>query len=216
MTHSIRDSFLASATDDVTTIVVCFQLIVYNAEMAAKTVPGMYVLRTRPRSKITHRNRLVFLSLLVLIVVTFSFFQKTIASSVSLRSSSAMSSTTTSSSIFSLLVTISFDSIEYKQQFLKDFKPLADYVKTMETDTLAYEVLLSDSDPLKVLILERYRDKENAYLKIHKSSVPFLAFRPKLQAMQEKGHVTISGNSYIDSGVGFGDRLFPPGDTSIH
>lgn len=184
--------------------------------MAAKTVPGMYVLRTRPRSKITHRNRLVFLSLLVLIVVTFSFFQKTIASSVSLRSSSAMSSTTTSSSIFSLLVTISFDSIEYKQQFLKDFKPLADYVKTSETDTLAYEVLLSDNDPLKVMILERYRDKENAYLKIHKSSVPFLAFRPKLQAMQEKGHVTISGNSYIDSGVGFGDRLFPPGDTSIH
>ena len=185
--------------------------------MAAKTVPGMYVLRTRPRSKLTHRNRLVFLSLLVLIVVTFSFFQKTIASSVSLRSSSAMSSTTTtSSSIFSLLVTISFDSIEYKQQFLKDFKPLADYVKTMETDTLAYEVLLSDNDPLKVMILERYRDKENAYLKIHKSSVPFLTFRPKLQAMQEKGHVTISGNSYIDSGVGFGDRLFPLGDTSIH
>ena len=184
--------------------------------MAAKTVPGMYGLRTRPRSKKTHRNRLIFLSLLVLIVVTFSFFQKTIASSVSLRSSSAMSSTTTSSSIFSLLVTVSFDSIEYKQQFLKDFKPLADYVKTIETDTLAYEVLLSDNDPLKVMILERYRDKENAYLKIHKSSVPFLAFRPKLQAMQEKGHVTISGNSYIDSGVGFGDRLFPPGDTSIH
>lgn len=183
--------------------------------MAAKTVPGKYGLRTRPRSKMTHRNCLVFLSLLVLIVVTFSFFQKTIASSVSLRSS-AMSSTTTSSSIFSLLVTISFDSIEYKQQFLKDFKPLADYVKTIETDTLAYEVLLSDNDPLKVMILERYRDKENAYLKIHKSSVPFLAFRPKLQAMQEKGHVTISGNSYIDSGVGFGDRLFPPGDTSIH
>jgi quinol monooxygenase YgiN len=182
--------------------------------MAAKTVPGKYVLRTRPRSKMTHRNRLIFLSLLVLIVVTFSFFQKTIASSVLLRSS-AISSTITSS-IFSLLVTVSFDSIEYKQQFLKDFKPLADYVKTIETDTLAYEVLLSDNDPLKVMILERYKDKENAYLKIHKSSVPFLAFRPKLQAMQEKGLVTISGNSYIDSGVGFGDRLFPSGDTPIN
>jgi quinol monooxygenase YgiN len=181
--------------------------------MAAKTVPGKYVLRTRYRSKMTHRNRLIFLSLLVLIVVTFSFFQKTIASSVSLRSS-AISSTTTSA-IFSLLVTVSFDSIEYKKQFLKDFKPLANYVTTNEADTLAYEVLLSDNDPLKVMILERYRDKDNAYLKIHKSSVPFLAFRPKLQAMQEKGHVTILGNSYIDSGVGFGDRLFPV-DTPIH
>jgi len=103
-------------------------------------------------------------------------------------------------------VTLSFDSVEYKEQFLNDIKPVADYVKSSEPDTIAYEMLLSDKDPLQVMVLERYLDKENAYLNVHKSSAPFLAFRPKLKAMEENGHVSISGNSYIDSGIGFGDR----------
>ena len=180
---------------------------------------GRNLLRTRPRPKsslltsaiITHWNRrLIFLSFLVLAVGSFSFFHQSIAaSSVSLRSSSSaimVTTTTTSSVVFSLLVTAEFGSVERKEQFLKDFKPLAEYVQSSEPDTLAYEVLLSDKDPLQVMILERYKDKENAYLKVHRSSAPFLAFRPKLQAMQEKGYVKLSGNSYIDSSVGFGDR----------
>jgi hypothetical protein len=55
-------------------------------------------------------------------------------------------------------------------------------------------------------VLERYKDKEHAYLTVHKSSGPFLAFRPKLLAMQDAGYVTISGHSYLDAKVGFGDR----------
>jgi quinol monooxygenase YgiN len=107
---------------------------------------------------------------------------------------------------FSLMVTLQFTAAEYKEQFLREIQPEADYVKANEPGTLAYNVLLSDQDPLHVMVLERYQDKEEAYLQIHKSSTPFLAFRPKLQAMQEAGHVTISGHSYLDSGVGFGDR----------
>jgi quinol monooxygenase YgiN len=108
--------------------------------------------------------------------------------------------------VFSLLVTLTFEAAEYKEQFLSDFKPLAEYVKASEPDTVAYEALLSDKDPLEVMILERYKDKENAYLTVHKSSGPFLAFRPKLQAMQEKGYVKVSGSSYLDAEIGFGDR----------
>jgi hypothetical protein len=65
---------------------------------------------------------------------------------------------------------------------------------------------MSDQDSLQVLVLERYKDKEHAYLTVHKSSGPFLAFRPKLLAMQDAGYVTISGRSYLDAKVGFGDR----------
>jgi len=107
---------------------------------------------------------------------------------------------------FSLLVTLKFTAEEHKETFLNDIAPLAIYVKEKEPETIAYEVLLSDKDPLRVLIMERYMDKDNAYLTVHRSSQQFLDFRPKLQALQEAGHVTIDGESYLDSGVGFGDR----------
>lgn len=117
-----------------------------------------------------------------------------------------MSASASTTPPFSLLVTLQFQDDDSLQQFLKDIAPVARYVKEHEPDTLAYEVLLSDKDPLQVLVLERYRDKENAYLKVHKSSEPFLIFRPKLAQMQTDGKVTISGHSYLDSMIGFGDR----------
>lgn len=107
---------------------------------------------------------------------------------------------------FSLFVTLTFTASEHKDKFLQDIAPVAAYIKVNERDTLAYEVLMSDQDPLQVLVMERYKDKENAFLKAHRSSGPFQAFRPKLKAMEQAGHVSISGHSYIDSQVGFGDR----------
>lgn len=108
--------------------------------------------------------------------------------------------------VFSLLVTLQFQDDASLQFFLQEFAPLAKYVRDHEPDTLAYEVLLSDKDPLQVLVLERYRDKENAYLKVHRSSEPFLNFRPKLTEMQQEGKVSVSGHSYLDAMIGFGDR----------
>ena len=108
---------------------------------------------------------------------------------------------------FSLLVTLQFREQQYLDQFLEFFRPMAQFVKDHEPDTLAYEVLLSDKDPLQALILERYKDKENAYLKVHRSSATFLEFRPKLKALMDAGHVTMSGHSYMDSRAGFADRV---------
>ena len=108
---------------------------------------------------------------------------------------------------FTLLVALKFKSGEYMEQFLSDIKPLCDYIISKEPTTLAYKVLKSDKDPLMVTIMERYADKEEAYLKIHRNAKPFLEFRPKLKAMQDDGNVEISGESYLDSLVGFGDRV---------
>ena len=109
--------------------------------------------------------------------------------------------------VFSLLVTLQFTAEEHKESFLKDIAPLATYVEENEPDTIAYEVLLSDKDPLRVLIMERYKDKVNSFLKVHRTSEAFLKFRPKLQAQQESGYVIVNGESYLDAGVGFGDRM---------
>ena len=156
--------------------------------------------KSRGRNMRKRRNRLVIISFIALTVgLIYISFQ----SSVSALRPSAMSAKTP---IFSLMVTAQFEAVEYKEQFLLDIAPVAKHVQSSEPETLAYEVLLSDKDPLQVLVLERYKDKENAYLTVHKSSAPFLTFREKLKSMQDKGQVTISGHSYLDSGVGFGDR----------
>lgn len=113
---------------------------------------------------------------------------------------------TVNGSVFSLLVTLKFSQLEYKEQFLKDIAPVAQHCRDHEPDTLSYEVLLSDKDELMVMVLERYRDKEKAFLVVHRNSAPFQEFRPKLKAMQNDGKVKVSGESFLDSRIGFGDR----------
>lgn len=143
----------------------------------------------------------------VLVIFTLTSNIISNAASSSTRFSTAAASTMSDDSHpFSLLVKLTFTAEEHKETFLNDIAPLAQYVKDNELDTIAYEVLLSDKDPLRVLILERYKDKEHAFLTVHKNSKPFLEFRPKLLALQEAGHVTVDGESYVDAGVGFGDR----------
>ena len=107
---------------------------------------------------------------------------------------------------FSLFVTLQFTSEDHREEFFKIVKPLAEYIKESEPDTIAFEVICNDKDPLQLMLLERYKNKDTAFLKIHKTSAAFLEYRPKLQAMQDAGFVQISGNSYLDSGIGFADR----------
>ena len=162
------------------------------------------------RQHATTKLGMVFLGLGISFLFIAFFVPHNDAALLLRSSSSSLEENATTTTAFSLLVTLVFQSTDDKDEFLTDIAPVADYVQRQEPDTLAYEVLLSDQDPLQVMILERYRNKDVAYLEVHKSSAPFLAFRPKLQAMQEAGRVTVSGHSYLDSNIGFGDRLRSP------
>ena len=135
------------------------------------------------------------------------FIGLTIAVSLWFIFMTSSSSSPTSQPPFSLFVTLTFTAAEHLETFKQDIAPLCQYIKAHEPDTISYEVLLSDKDPLKVLIMERYRDKENAFLKVHRSSASFNEFRPKLKKMQDDGFVTVEGDSWLDSRIGFGDRL---------
>ena len=108
--------------------------------------------------------------------------------------------------IFSLMVELQFSDEAARDAFLTDIAPLAQAVRDTEPGTLAYQVMQSDKDPLHVLMMERYTEKEHAYLRVHKQSDAFVAFRPKLQALQDAGKVTLSGHSYTDTAVGFAHR----------
>lgn len=105
---------------------------------------------------------------------------------------------------FTLLVSLTFDSLESKRRFTTElFPPMAAYVQTHEPKTLAYQLLESDQNDTRVMILERYRDKQQDYLGTHKLSAMFQTFRAQLSQMEEAGRVVVSGQSYVDGGDGY-------------
>lgn len=100
---------------------------------------------------------------------------------------------------FSLLVVLSFVDVLSQEHFRRDITPVAKYVNQLESHTTwSYQILQSVDRPHEMMVLERYQDKMNAYATIHKSSDPFLQFRPKLQAMANNQKVQITGESYQD------------------
>lgn len=103
---------------------------------------------------------------------------------------------------FHLGVIIKFKDSNTKQYVKEAFTPLAKYISRSEPDTISYEWLDSDKDPLQVFILERYKSKLS-YENIHRHSKYFLMFREKLQSKVSSGDVSLSGHSYIESNIGF-------------
>lgn len=97
---------------------------------------------------------------------------------------------------------MTFASEQDQKSILNDWKIVSKYCAEYEPFLLHYEAGISDSDPLKVHMVERYESKED-YLNFHKNGKEFLNFRPKLKALQDAGKVTIEGFSYQELGYGF-------------
>lgn len=116
--------------------------------------------------------------------------------------SQSTNSRSTAPNAFFLGVKVVFPSEDDKHTFRTDFENLAKFVREFEPQTLSYELLQSDKDPLHMYILERYKDKR-AYLDIHKQSKPFLEFRARFQKMIEEKGVLVDGQSYLETGIGF-------------
>lgn len=98
-------------------------------------------------------------------------------------------------SAWSLAVELTFSSEAKVTQMLEAIVPLVDYIKESEPTTLGYKVMKGDEDPLKVMIMERYVDKDDAYLKVHRSSQEFLDFKGKLRELAPE----VDGHSFNES-----------------
>ena len=102
-----------------------------------------------------------------------------------------------------LTVTLTFQNMEDRDMILDDWSStVVPHCSENEPFLLHYEAGISDKDPLKVIMLERYTEK-SLYLTVHKSSEAFLKFRPKLKALQDGGKVAVEGFSYQEGGYGF-------------
>lgn len=103
---------------------------------------------------------------------------------------------------WTLVVTLTFTSEDDQKSILNEWKPVTKYCAENEPFLYHYEAGRSESDPLKLHMVERYDSKEH-YLNEHKSGEEFLKFRPKLKALQDAGKVTVEGFSYQELGYGF-------------
>ena len=131
----------------------------------------------------------------------------------------AAPTTNSDSPAFILAVNLKFTTLANRDTFLQLIDPVCKDVLAKEgplskqpsstidssstETTLSYKVAISDKDPLLVLVLERYSDKDNGYLKVHRSGTEFLNFREKLKAMQEEGGVVVQGESYLETELGY-------------
>lgn len=114
------------------------------------------------------------------------------------RNSQSSQRAKSSHDAFLLLVTLDFETVDDKQTFIDLFISMAEYVKQYESTTLSYEAAENDKNSKQIMIIERYIDK-NSYLNIHKKSKEFIEFRQQLSTL----NVKISGNSYVESNIGF-------------
>lgn len=148
------------------------------------------------------------------------FRAATCPSTAALSSASSSKTAATEQQAFVLLVNLKFTTLEHRDTFLQLIDPVCKDVQanegpldkqqspavgsstTTET-TLSYKVALSDKDPLMAIVMERYSDKERGYLDIHRSGKEFQKFREQLKKMQEDGHVTIEGESYLETELGY-------------
>ena len=108
--------------------------------------------------------------------------------------------TSSHKAVFFLGITIKFNTMEDKENFINIFRPYAQYVATFEPGTVSYELSESDKSPLQIFLVERYINK-SAYLDIHRGTDTFVAFRSKLAELGAT--MTMDGHSYIESNIGF-------------
>ena len=148
------------------------------------------------------------------------------SSAAAAASSAALSSTSTKvgataqqqQQAFVLAVNLKFTTLDHRDTFLRLIDPVCKDVlanegpkhysassssKRSTETTLSYKVAISDKNPLVILILERYLDKQHGYLEVHRSGSEFQKFREKLKGMQEEGNVVIEGESYLEADLGY-------------
>ena len=103
---------------------------------------------------------------------------------------------------FVLSVGLNFQSAGAATELIEEWRKIADYCYRYEPFLYQYEISQSDKHHLRYVVVERYRSKRD-YLELHKASSAFREFRPKMKAMQDRGDVEVTGDSYIELGVGF-------------
>lgn len=95
--------------------------------------------------------------------------------------------------MFLLVVFIKFDIISDMNIFIKEFNILKKYCDKNESEfLLQYEYAISDKENNKIIIIEKYLNKDY-YINIHRKSSQFLNFKNNTSSI----NFNVSGESFV-------------------
>jgi len=103
---------------------------------------------------------------------------------------------------FLLVVRLAFRSADERDAWVAVWRPLAAAVRGREPRTLAFELSVSDRDPLHVVVVERYASRDD-YSNVHRATPAFAEFKKRSAALPFFESIAVEGDSYLETGIGF-------------
>ncbi|KAK2076101.1 hypothetical protein QBZ16_001437 [Prototheca wickerhamii] len=110
------------------------------------------------------------------------------------------------SDVFVLAVRLKTETVEQRDEIIRLFTPLAQYVQEHESETLSYQLAIADTDPTLIQIYERYDAgaryaSKAALTELHHSSEAYKTFKAAIAELPFP--VEKSGQSYFEEAIGY-------------
>lgn len=100
---------------------------------------------------------------------------------------------------FFLILFLTFATEDVLHDFTVGFKDYQAYVRKHEPYTLRFEMSRSDQSERRLMVIERYANKDRDYLKTHRKSLEFISWRSRVADWEQKGLVNITGESFLEA-----------------
>ena len=103
------------------------------------------------------------------------------------------------SQTFFLILFLTFATEDALHDFTVGFKDYQAYVRKHEPYTLQFELSRSDQSKRRLMVIERYANKDRDYLETHRKSLEFISWRSRVADWEQKGLVNITGESFWEA-----------------
>ena len=147
-------------------------------------------------------NPFMFFGILLLLVVTLTKYFTLRTENVQLKLNMAKFKPEiikNENQTFFLIVFLTFVTEDVLHDFTAGFKEYQAYVRNNEPYTLQFEMARSDQSEKRLMVIERYLNKDRDYLKTHRKSFEFTSWRSRVADWEQKGLVKITGESFWEA-----------------
>ena len=153
-------------------------------------------------SNVVLLNPYILFGILLLFVVTLTQYFTLRTENVKLKSNMAKFKPEISKNenkTFFLILFLTFATEDVLHDFTVGFKDYQAYVRKHEPYTLQFEMSRSDQSERRLMVIERYENKDRDYLETHRKSLEFISWRSRVADWEQKGLVNITGESFWEA-----------------
>ena len=147
-------------------------------------------------------NPYMFFGILLLLVVTLKQYFTLRTENIKLKLNMAKFTPEiikNENQTFFLILFLTFANEDVFHDFKVGFKAYQAYVRNNEPYTLQFEMAQSDQSEKRLMVIERYSNKDRDYLRTHRKSLEFASWRSRVADWEQKGLVKITGESFWEA-----------------